>query len=160
MSYHRPGSKPQSWGCQQCSLTPIIVNKPQRSSRLGFFSYWRCRVKREFATLPDDFRQVKESIPELSRAVRLRFLLQTFWICYVEGSIEYLGRFLWLESIRYKLAHDTAWGCILFWNESDNHPYRFWYRDCPADLRILLTNIAAMNFKQRVRFLVGIRGLK
>ena len=112
-------------------------------------------MDREFAMLPDNFREVKAAFPELSKLDRLRFHLQTFWIIRIEGTLEYLSRFLWLERIRYKLSHDTSWGCILFWDESDNFPYRIWYKTTPLNMQRMLTSIAGWNFKQRVRFLIG-----
>ena len=112
-------------------------------------------MTREFGTLPDNFREVKAALPELSRAERLRFNLETFWICYVEGSIEYLYRGLWLESIRYKLAHSSSRFCVLVWNDDDNHPYKHWYKDVPLNMRMALTDIAGWNFKQRLAFLIA-----
>jgi hypothetical protein len=75
---------------------------------------------------------------------------------YLMRSFEYIVDNEWIDDIRYWLAHKTTWGCTLFWNTIDNHPYRFWYQDVPVDLRVTLTNITRMNFKQRVRCLIEI----
>lgn len=112
-------------------------------------------MRREFAMLPDNFREVRAALPELSRLDRLRFQLQTFWITKVEGNIEYIFFGWWIKDLRYWLAHRFFWGAILFWNDAYNNPYRFWYKDVPADMRVLLTDIARWNFKQRLAFLIG-----
>ena len=75
---------------------------------------------------------------------------------YLMRSFEYIVDFELLDDIRYWLAHKTKWGCILFWNRVDNYPYRFWYKNVPADLRITLTNITLMSFTQRVKYLIAI----
>ena len=110
---------------------------------------------RELGTLPENFCEVKESLPEPSWPERLRFHLQTFWISRIEGTLEYLARFPWVERICYKLAHHTGRGCILFWNDDYNKPYRFWYKDVPAGLRVLPTDVAGWNFKQCLAYPVS-----